>query len=219
MTQITSLLRPAYLAPAFLAIVTLVLGTAAAAAEAPRDVVFDVYRNGSAFGEHAVRFTERQDGQLEVDIDIALRVGFGPVTVFRYEHEAEEVWNEGELVSMTAETLKEGRRQRFSLVRDAEGRFVKDGETIDPLVPSSHWSCYMAGLPAVLNTETGEPMPVEIEDLGMSEVETGAGPVMARHLRMTGTLSVDLWYDETGRWVGCAFTIDNQNIQYRLRNA
>ncbi|WP_291842359.1 DUF6134 family protein [Maricaulis sp.] len=206
---------PARLSVLLLATVPL----AAAEAETPRDVVFDVFRNGSPFGEHAVRFAELPGGELQVDIDIELRVGFGPVTVFRYEHESEEVWADGQLQRLEASTLKDGDRERYSLQRRSDGRFDNAGQVIEALVPSSHWSGYSPGLPAVLNTETGEPMEVEIVDLGRTMVETAGGPVAARHLRMTGTVSVDLWYDDAGRWVGCAFTIQNQDIVYRLRDA
>ncbi|RKR02848.1 DUF6134 family protein [Maricaulis maris] len=191
---------------------------AAAKSEMPRDVVFDVYRNGSLFGEHAVRFEQLPGGELQVDIDVELRVGFGPVTVFRYQHAADEVWADGALQSLQASTLKDGDRERFTLRRRPDGHVDIDGDIVEALHPSSHWSGYTPGVPAVLNTETGEPMPVEIEDLGVGTVTTADGVIEARHLRMTGTVSVDLWYDATGRWVGCAFTIGDQDIVYRLRD-
>jgi len=193
--------------------------TAASAADTPQDVVFDVYRNGSPFGEHAVRFERAPGGRLEVDINIALRVGFGPLTVFRYEHASEEVWVDGELVQLEASTLKDGGRERYRLQRRADGRLERAGEVIEALPPSSHWSGYAAGLAVVLNTETGEPMDVVIEELGMDAVETATGWVSARRVRMSGSVTVDLWYDEADRWVGCAFSIRGQDIVYRLRNA
>ena len=185
-----------------------------ARAETPRDLAFDVYRNGSAFGEHVVRFDDRADGSLQVMVDIALRVGFGPLTVFRYEHEAEEIWVDEDLVSLSASTLKDGERVRVRLTRGDPRN-----EALVDLIPSSHWSGYPPGLPAVLNTETGEPMPVEIEELGIETIRTQAGQIEARRIRMTGSVVVDLWYDLDGRWVGCAFSVRGQDIEYRLRDS
>ncbi|WP_297734382.1 DUF6134 family protein [uncultured Maricaulis sp.] len=202
-----------------LALAALGIAAVPASAELPEDVTFDVFRNGSPFGEHRVEFSERADGRMEVEIEIGLRVGFGPVTVFRYEHESKEVWEDGELVSLAAMTLKDGDRTRYALERDDEGRLVSDAGRVGDLVPSSHWSGYAAGLPAVLNTETGEPMAVTIEDMGMDRIETVSGMIDARRFRMTGTVTVDLWYDAGGRWVGCAFSIRDQDIVYRLRDA
>jgi hypothetical protein len=180
-------------------------------AEPPADIVFDVLRNGQAFGRHEVRFDEGQDGALLVDIDISLRAGLGPITVFRYEHAAEEVWRDGQLVSLEAETLKDGDRVAVDVERGS------DADLAD-LIPSSYWLGYDPALTRILNTETGAPMPVEIEDLGLETIETASGEIEARHIRMTGTLTVDLWYDAEGRWVGCVFEARGQTIRYVLQD-
>jgi hypothetical protein len=53
----------------------------------------------------------------------------------------------------------------------------------------------------------------------MDRVEAASGArIDARHVRMTGTLTVDLWYDASGRWVGCVFTARGQEIRYVLRD-
>ncbi|MED5550434.1 MAG: DUF6134 family protein [Pseudomonadota bacterium] len=194
-----------------LILLTAVAWPASVSAEPPADIVFDVLRNGQDFGRHEVRFDAGQDGALLVDIDIELRAGLGPITVFRYEHSSEEVWRDGQLVSLEAETLKDGDRVAVDVERGDTG-------LID-LMPSSHWLGYDPAERRILNTETGEPMPVEIEDLGVETIETASGMIEARHIRMTGTLTVDLWYDAQGRWVGCAFEARGQSIRYVLQDA
>lgn len=185
-----------------------------ARADAPVDVAFDVYRNGSPFGSHVVRFDDQADGSLQVRVDIELRAGFGPVTVFRYQHQSEEVWIDNDLVSLTASTLKDGEWTRVRL-----GPGDTQFDDLAGLTPSSHWSGYPPGLPLVLNTETGEPMPVEIEELGTESIPTPTGRIEARRIRMAGSVVVDLWYDLDGRWVGCAFSVRGQDIEYRLRDS
>ena len=180
-----------------------------ALADTPDDILFDVYRNGSPFGEHTVRFQETENGALQVDVDVELRAGLGPISLFRYRHDSREVWDDGELVSVTADTFNDGTEMDFSL----------EGDAIPPLTLSSHWRGYQAGLDRVFNTETGEPMDVVIEDLGEEMFDTPDGPVPARHLRIIGTLTADLWYDENGRWIGCAFEARGQEIRYVLRDS
>ena len=187
-------------------------------AEPPADIVFDVYRNGTPFGEHAVRFEETGAGDLRVEIDIELKAGFGPITVFRYEHEAEEIWSDGALVRLEAATLKDGDWNRVEVERAGPDTLVSGGAEMAYLAPSSHWRGYAADTARILNTETGDPMSVQIEDLGMDTIETGAGTVEARHIRMSGTLTVDLWYNADGRWVGCEFEARGQTIRYVLRD-
>ncbi len=203
---------------ALLGLALLTVAAPTVEADTPHDVAFDVFRNGSPFGEHRIVFSERSDGRIKVEIDIELRVGFGPLPLFRYEHESVEVWEGADLISLTAATLKDGDWTRYALERGADGRLVSDAGRIEALIPSSHWSGYVAGLSAILNTETGEPMAVTIEDLGMDRIETAGGMIAARRFRMTGTVTVDLWYDTEGDWVGCAFSIRDQDIVYRLRD-
>ena len=186
----------------------LVLDTAHAATQPePADIHFQVLRNGSPFGDHRVRFTRRPSGELLVDTEIALTVQFGPLTVFRYEQNIEEAWDGDGLVSLATNTLRNGTRHAVDLDRDS---------AFAALIPSSHWRGYEPGTELILNTETGEPMAVTITDLGRREVATSRGPILARGIRMTGSLSVDLWYDQNGEWVGCEFQVDGHSVRYVL---
>ena len=188
-------------------------------AEPPADIVFDVYLNDTPFGEHAVRFGETGSGDLRVEIDIELTAGFGPITVFRYEHEAEEVWRDGRMARLEAATLKDGDWTRVDVARTGPDTIISGSAELACLPPSSHWRGYSASTGRILNTETGDPMPVEITDLGMETIETASGTVDARRIRMSGTLTVDLWYDADGRWVGCEFEARGQTIRYVLRDS
>jgi hypothetical protein len=186
----------------------LMLDTAhAATLPEPADIHFQVLRNGTPFGEHRVRFTRRPSGELLVDTEIELLVQFGPLTVFRYEQSVEEAWVGDDLISLAARTLRNGRNRTVDLDR---------ASAYPSLVPSSHWRGYEPGTEAILNTETGEPMAVTVTDLGRREVLTRRGPIQARGVRMTGSLSVDLWYDDDGEWVGCEFEVDGHSVRYVL---
>ena len=194
---------------------TLLLASpAAASVPGYQDIHFQVLRNGAPFGEHTVRFSRNGEGELIVDIDIELKVQFGPLLVFHYTQDAEETWQDDDLLSLTAQTLRSGRRYTVDIDRGADAAARPVGERLADLPPSSHWRGYVPGTELILNTETGEAMPVVIEDLGTGLIETASGSISARRLRMTGTLSVDLWYDDQGAWVGCEFQTQGQTIRY-----
>ena len=200
---------------------TLILGASPAfATDVPaQDIRFDVYRNGSPFGEHIVRFSPLGNGDVDVDIEIELSVRLGPITVVRYEHQAVERWDDDELVLMRSRTFKDGGWLEVDVERGPGGDLVSVGEMLGDLIPSSHWRGYAPGTDAILNTETGEPMPVEVTDLGLAMIETANGAVEARGYRMAGSVTVDLWYDANGRWVGCEFEARGQRIRYVLQDA
>jgi len=208
----------------------LVLGFAVAApvqADLPVDrdeIFFDVYRGDSRFGEHRVRF-DQQGEDLRVEVDINLRVNFGPINFFRYEHEAEELWRDGELVSLQTETLEAGDRVRISAERQGSDFRVLNS-ALDraaalpaSLPPSSHWQGYEVGEESIFNTVTGEAMPVTVTYLGRETIEADGRTIEADRYRMSGTLTVDLWYDADGVWAKCYFEIDGERISYVRRAA
>lgn len=194
----------------------------------PRDgevIAFDVFRGRSDFGSHEVRFS-REGEDLLTETRIRLRAGFGPITVFRYEHDARARWNGDVLVSMTSRTLKDGdtfeidaRMRDGALVTSgvAEGGREISERFTSPILPSSHWHAYPLAAERMLNTETGEPMAISVTYMGREEIDADGGTIMADHYRLEGSLTLDLWYDEDGRWAACAFDARGQSIRYVRR--
>lgn len=184
------------------------------------ELAFDVYRDGKRFGSHVVRFA-RDGDRLRVDSDIELKVKFGPITAFHYVHEADEVWEGGELQSIEARTKRDGRWAEVN-VRGVSGGLQTVGpafEGVHPagLVPSTHWNIEEMRGTAMLSTETGARLPIEVEDLGVERVRVGDGFVEATHYRVTSDLIVSFWYDAEGRWVKCAFEARGSDVEYVLR--
>lgn len=188
-------------------------------------IVFDVYRGDSEFGTHELAFSRTEDG-FEAEVTIRLRAGFGPITVFRYEHESTEVWQDNDLVSLTARTLKDGHTFQVDAGRQGEELLV-DGESPDQasfetgfelgILPSSHWHGYPEGEYAILNTEFGTALGVEVVHMGQQEIQADGRTIMADHYRLNSELQLDVWYDENGRWAKCAFTARGQDITYVRR--
>ncbi len=71
----------------------------------------------------------------------------------------------------------------------------------------------------MINAETGQPLAVSVRRIGQETLEIGGARIVTDHIRVSGTLTVDLWYDVDGHWVNCAFTISGQHMTYRLKSA
>lgn len=212
-------------------------GASAQDSEAPREaeyqptdgerIVFDVYREGKEFGTHELTFVRAENGDLTVGVEIRLRAGFGPITVFRYEHDSTETWRNNELIAFNGRTLKDGETYQVGAVLE-EGVLKVDGEGPDRgpfeqsfpagILPSSHWHGYRAGNYELLNTEFGTPLEAVIEYVGEAEIEADGGTIRTDHYELRSSLELDLWYDESGRWVACAFTARGQTITYVRRS-
>lgn len=190
------------------------------------EIVFDVFRKGDVeFGTHSVSFSE-DGGDLIATSTIRLRAGLGPVTVFRYEHDNTERWRDDQLVAMDSRTLKDGDTFEVSVTSTGEGLQVEgvnpEGEAISQTVaagiaPSSHWHGYAASMTEMLNTEHGTVMETTVEYLGETEIEGDGGMITVDHYRLTSSLTVDLYYDENGRWAGCEFDARGQTVRYVRR--
>jgi hypothetical protein len=205
------------------ALAALCLSTAATAA--PSDagrLVFDVTRNGEPFGQHTITVTGADNG-LRAQSRVALRATVGPLTVYRLEQTCSETWSNGALAGLTCTTLKDGRRTQVRAeVQNGRLRVVgAEGENFFPAgaVPTSWWTRPPAGATTLIDTQTGEPMPVRVTRMGRETIEVGGQRIQAERIRVQGTLTADLWYDAQGRWVGCEFTARGQRVAYRLTTA
>ena len=213
-------------------LIVTVFVTAAAIADPslqPRDgerLIFDVYRSGDTrFGVHEISF--RQDGEdLLADVRIRLRAGLGPVTVFRYEHDSTERWRDGALLGLSGRTLKDGE------VFEVDARYIGGALDVDGLDPelnpvsleleptvltSSHWHGYPTEMTKMLNTEHGTVMDTQVEYLGKKQIEGDGGTILVDHYRLTSSLVLDLYYDQSGRWAGCEFEARGQQVRYVRR--
>lgn len=202
-----------------LVLAALLLATPAHAAPAPGRVEFELLRNGQPDGRHVVEVT-RTAGGLSVRSDVDIDVRLGPVSVFRYQQRCRETWADGALAALDCSTLKSGRTTRVT-ARQNENALIASAGGADarfPLatLPTTWWTKPPAFSGAMLNTETGEPMNVRITHLGRENYTLNGQTIPAERVRVQGTLTVDLWYDLEGRWIGCAFTARGQRIEYRL---
>ena len=180
---------------------------------------FSVWRKGSQIGEH--RLTFREDGdQLIVDVDINLEVSFGFVTLFRYTHHNTEVWQGDRLLSLDSETHDDGDDYKLSVRQNGDvldvdgfsGRFQVPADTLS----SSYWNPETIYRSNILDTQRGFLMDLDTEWLGEETVESGTGPVAANRYRVTGDLTMDIWYSDAGQWVKLDFDTRGTTISYRL---
>jgi hypothetical protein len=140
--------------------------------------------------------------------------------VFQYQQRCRETWEQAALSALSCSTTKQGRRTDVA-ARLGGGQMLVSGvggETRFPLaaLPTSWWTKPPAFSGAMIDTETGRELNVRVTHLGRETLTIGAERVAADHVRVQGTLTVDLWYDTEGRWIGCAFTAQGQRFEYRL---
>jgi hypothetical protein len=191
----------------------------ASAANAPGRVEFEVLRGGQPFGRQGVTVTER-DGQLAAETSATLRAGLGPVTFFSYSQRCNETWRSGALIGLRCLTRQNGRSKNVE-GQLSNGALRMNGTagaiSFDPrTLPTSWWTRPPLTISEMINSETGGRLPVHVTLIGRETIVAGGQRIAADHIRVQGAAAVDLWYDDAGHWVSCAFTMQGQHMTYRL---
>lgn len=199
-------------------------GAHAAAYPADGALDFTVLRNGEEIGTHVLCFAASANGGVDVDIETDIEVSMMFVTVYRFEHEGHEHWENGRLASLESRTDDDGEDHELVVTADDDAIRVSDNrvgaERPAGLLPASLWNNGIVAAPqtVLLNTLDGSAMAVSVETLGNEEVRGLAGPVSASHYRLSGDLLRELWYDPQGVLVKVRFSAeDGSNIEYVLR--
>jgi hypothetical protein len=178
---------------------------------------FRVRRRGSLIGTHQLDFAPTGAAGLVVRVAIDIRVGFGPIPLYRYRHRATETWAAGKLAALSTETSDNGSPLAMSATRDAAGLHVQGSKTAAYLAPegaigTTYWSTRTLDAP-LINTEDGRLLKTSIASLGRRLVPTAAGAdVLASGYTISGDLRLTLWYDTERHWASLRFLAHDGSI-------
>lgn len=186
----------------------------------PARLSFDASRKGSVIGTHVIDF-ERNGDDLLVRTDVQIKVGLGPITLFRYRHQAIERWRGAEFIGVETTTDNNGEALRLSARRTddkIEITSTKLGRQIVPgdMLPLSHWNIRCMSVP-VFNPQDGTLLDAPVTPRGIETVEFGNGKrVQAKRFSMAGAAPLDDWYDDTQTWCRLrAQAKDGSIVEYR----
>src|SRR3990172_5704016 len=179
----------------------------------PSDVRFAVMRGHSKIGVHTVAFRDRPDGlAVHTVIDLAVKVVF--IAVFRYQHECQDVWVSGQLLSLRSRTVEDGKRYAVEATAEPCGiRVVGPGAPLVVgsrlLTSNSLWNSLLVDQQRLIDAQYGREIGLVVhrrgtEALGLAGTER---VVTDRFQILTHHYGGLIWYDATGRWVKGSFEI------------
>jgi len=191
-----------------------------AATPAPDRIVFEVTRNGRAIGTHTLTFI-RASEDLRVLIDASFRVGFGPITLYRYEHRGEERWQNGRFASLRTDTNDNGKIFQLRAQRGPQGVAIRatdlaDQTAPDAALPLTHWAQQSMQAP-LFNPQTGKMLNETARPIGRGTIVLADGkPIAANGYTLEGEAPIKDWYDSAGAWAALdAVGKDGSAIAYR----
>ncbi|RDD62679.1 DUF6134 family protein [Ferruginivarius sediminum] len=191
------------------------------AAETTGRMVFDVYRGDSRIGTHRFDFRRTGNEGIEVDIAIDLKVGFGPITLYRYRHRNETVWLDGRLQRMDARTYDDGDKyfvearavdEGLQVISSDVGTYTAQADTL----PSTYWMRETVAQTRLVNTQNGKMARIEVVEEATDNLATPISVPPSRQYRLTGDVSLSLWYDSGERLAKLSFEKGGEQVTYKL---
>ena len=200
----------------------LALGIAATGATASeRSWNFRVTLDDREIGQHRFTLSTRESGERELRSEARFDVRVLFIDAFRYRHEARERWQGDCLRALEARTDTNGTVESVQ-ARTQGGRLAVEAgsrrETHEGCVMSfAYWNPRMLEARQLLNSQTGELLPVRVTRLGEEPIEAGGRVVNAqRHRIEAPKLSIDLWY-AGDQWLALESpAAGGRRLRYRL---
>ena len=183
-------------------------------------LAYEISRKGKPLGFQTLTFSRSESGELIVDVHIEIDFKLGPIPLFRYLHDNREVWRDGVLLSMKSKTYNNGEDVTADLKLE-DGRYVGSGSRFEdnleaPLLSTSYFNPNFIRQSA-LSTQDGRLLEPQIETLGVETLNIG-GAVQATRFRLSGKLSIDIWYTDAGRWVKTEFSRGGNTLVVKQTN-
>jgi len=167
---------------------------------------FKVLLDGKPVGEHVFTVTV-QDGYKQVQSDAQMKVKVLFIDAYTYEHRASEIWQDGCLLSINAQTKNNNRQVEVRGKSDA-GKFLVSGSSpskteLPGCIKSfAYWDQTFLQATRLLNSQTGEMVDVQVRAGELERIQAGGQEWPAQSFELRGEkLHIDLWYGPEGEWL------------------
>lgn len=173
---------------------------------------FRVLRDGDDIGVHTIS-VNRSGADVQVAIDIELKVKILGITAYRYEMANREVWRDGMLISMNSKSNDDG-APAYSRCKAAGGKIEVDGSVWSGVVAgnsasTTYWTKAFMDRPLWISTADGDPLKVSAAPAGAGEI----GGIATDKFKISGDMDIDLHY-KGDEWVSVRFDAGGEDAFY-----
>jgi hypothetical protein len=187
-----------------------------ASASAGQEWNFRVYLDDKPIGYHHFRITQAGEHEL-LTTQAQFDVKFLTITVFKYRHENAELWDSQCLSSIASTTDENGKLFRVEGAATEKGFQLSTaaGEaTLPPCISTfAYWDESFLRHDRLLNSQTGEYLEVDVDNLGETSIRLRDTSISANHYKLTGDeLDIELWYSRSGEWLALQSTTEKGRL-------
>lgn len=170
------------------------------------------------------RFEVSAEGtRTQIEVEARFDVTYLFITFYSYRHTNTEIWKEGCLQEIHAKTDDNGEKFFVQGTRK-DGHLQLEthngAQVIEGCVKTfAYWNPDWLQSHRLLNSQTGEHQPVEIQTLADEALTVHGTLTPTRHHRITSDkFTIDLWYTMNDEWIGLQWTTqDGKTLRYVLR--
>jgi hypothetical protein len=206
-------------------VVVLAVGAGRAGAADVETREFRVLVDGKRAGDAQMTIHRADDGTLTMHCDTEITVKVGPIRVYSYKYRGRETWKDGRLRRFQSVCDDDGKHFDVRAEAGEDGLHVSVNNVQRVVGPNawltSYWqqpdpTRYDTVVP-LLDADCGRSLEAHLRLVG---VEHPAADVRAevRHLRLSGQVQVDLWYDGSGRLVRQEWMEEGHRTRLELKN-
>lgn len=190
----------------------------------PLDRSFAIFRDGDEIGRHDVRFSATTKG-LEVGtvIDIAVKVAF--ITAFRFEQQAQDLWQDGRLVDSHVITDDNGTKSVTELHARGDDLSVQGGVDdralrvpLGTMTDIAFWNLEIVRQRALLDLQRAKLTSLATRSHGAEEIDVGGTRITAQRYTIDAESgrTGDIWFDAADNWVKGVMVTRGEKLEYRL---
>jgi len=186
-----------------------------------REWNFRVFLDNQEIGYHNFELIN-EEGRQRVVTEAEFRVKFLFFTAYRYEHVNEETWEGDCLKEIESRTDDNGRRFAVRGLQQQD-RFALDASKASVGLPDciktfAYWNPAILEESSLLNSQTGELLPVSVDVVADEVLEVRGEQVPATRYRLLAkNLELDIWYSNDLEWIALESTVrDGRKLRYEL---
>jgi len=207
-----------------IAIVTamLLVGSLSQASQVTQSWKFKVFLDEKEIGEHSFNLSYTRNA-VHVTTSASFDVYILFINAYSYRHSNYEIWNGNCLKSIHSVTDDNG--TKFRVTGESVNHNLHVTTQSDSYIRSgcirtfAYWNPTLLDSEVLLNSQTGELMPVSIKYLGAEKILVRNESTTARRYQLvTDEFTIDLWYSNNDEWLALnSTTPDGNTLRYKMQ--
>jgi hypothetical protein len=183
---------------------------------------FDVSMDGKPIGEHQFVLSNLDNGDLQLASEAKFNVKFLSINVFKYHHQANEVWSADCLKQLDAKTQENSKKTLVTGVKEQSLFKVNAQKPLEInhscVMTFAYWNPKILQQKQLLNPQTGEYLASNTRYIGKETILVKGQTKSADHYKIdTSKFKIDIWYSAEGEWLALQSQTPDGRIDYALK--